>query len=149
MQPDFEDAPEALRPAYLCLKREAAPGVDGETWRHYGEDLEINLQALSHRLKQGAHGAKPARRVYIPKADGRLRPLGVTALEDKIVQRAAVEVMNAIYETDFLGFSYGFRPKRRQHNAGCAVHGTADEEGELGARSGHTRLLRCDFARMV
>jgi hypothetical protein len=110
-------APEALRTAYLCLKREAAPGVDGETWRHYGEALEDNLQNLSHRLKQGAYRAKPVRRVYIPKADGRLRPLGVTALEDKIVQRAAVEVMNAIYETDFLGFSYGFRPGRSPHQA--------------------------------
>jgi group II intron reverse transcriptase/maturase len=115
-------APEALRTAYLCLKREAASGVDGETWRHYGEALEDNLQDLSHRLKQGAYRAKPVRRVYIPKADGRLRPLGVTALEDKIVQRAAVEVMNAIYETDFLGFSYGFRPKRSQHNALDALY---------------------------
>ena len=115
-------APEALRTAYLSLKREAAPGVDGETWRHYGEALEDNLQNLSHRLKQGAYRAKPVRRVYIPKADGRLRPLGVTALEDKIVQRAAVEVMNAIYETDFLGFSYGFRPKRSQHNALDALY---------------------------
>jgi group II intron reverse transcriptase/maturase len=115
-------APAALRTAYLCLKREAAPGVDGETWRHYGEALEDNLQDLSHRLKQGAYRAKPVRRVYIPKADGRLRPLGVTVLEDKIVQRAAVEVMNAIYETDFLGFSYGFRPKRNQHNALDALY---------------------------
>ena len=115
-------APEALRAAYLCLKREAAPGVDGETWRHYGEGLESNLQDLSHRLKRGAYRAKPVRRVYIPKADGRLRPLGVTALEDKIVQRAAVEVLNAIYETDFLGFSYGFRPKRSQHNALDALY---------------------------
>jgi RNA-directed DNA polymerase len=115
-------APEALRAAYLCLKREAAPGVDGETWRHYGGALEENLQNLSHRLKQGAYRAKPVRRVYIPKADGRLRPLGVTALEDKIVQRAAVEVLNAIYETDFLGFSYGFRPKRSQHNALDALY---------------------------
>jgi RNA-directed DNA polymerase len=115
-------APEALRTAYLFLKREAAPGVDGETWRHYGEALEDNLQNLSHRLKQGAYRAKPVRRVYIPKTDGRLRPLGVTALEDKIVQRAAVEVMNAIYETDFLGFSYGFRPKRSQHNALDALY---------------------------
>jgi group II intron reverse transcriptase/maturase len=116
------NAPEALRTAYLCLKREAAPGVDGETWRHYGEALEANLQNLSHRLKQGAYRAKPVRRVYIPKADGRFRPLGVTALEDKIVQRATVEVMNAIYETDFLGFSYGFRPKRSQHNALDAMY---------------------------
>jgi group II intron reverse transcriptase/maturase len=108
---------ETLRMAYFRLKKEAAPGVDGETWRHYGEDLESNLQNLSERLKRGAYRAKPVRRVYIPKADGRQRPLGVTALEDKVVQRAAVEVMNAIYETDFLGFSYGFRPGRSQHQA--------------------------------
>jgi group II intron reverse transcriptase/maturase len=113
---------EALREAYLALKREAAPGVDGETWRHYGEELEHNLQDLSERLKRGAYRAKPVRRVYIPKADGRQRPLGVTALEDKIVQRATVEVMNAIYETDFLGFSYGFRPGRSQHNALDALY---------------------------
>ncbi|HEY6348116.1 MAG TPA: reverse transcriptase domain-containing protein [Candidatus Angelobacter sp.] len=109
--------PETLRWAYWQIKRQAAPGVDGETWRHYGEALEDNLQDLSHRLKRGAYRAKPVRRVYIPKADGRQRPLGVTALEDKIVQRATVEVLNAIYETDFLGFSYGFRPGRNQHQA--------------------------------
>jgi hypothetical protein len=89
---------ETQRMAYFSLKKEAAPGVDGETWRHYGEELERNLQDLSERLKRGAYRAKPVRRVYIPKADGRQRPLGVTALEDKIVQRAAVEVLNAIYE---------------------------------------------------
>jgi group II intron reverse transcriptase/maturase len=109
--------PEMLRQAYFSLKREAAPGVDGQTWRHYGERLEENLHDLSGRLKRGAYRAKPVRRVYIPKADGRQRPLGVTALEDKIVQRATVEVLNTIYETDFLGFSYGFRPGRSQHNA--------------------------------
>jgi len=108
---------ETLRKAYFSLRREAAPGVDGETWRHYGEGLEVKLQDLSERLKRGAYRAKPVRRVYIPKADGRQRPLGVTALEDKIVQRAAVEVLNAIYETDFLGFSYGFRPGRSPHHA--------------------------------
>src|SRR5450755_2969027 len=113
--------PERLREAYFCLKKKAAPGVDGETWRHYGETLEDNLQDLSHRLKRGAYRAKP-RRVYIPKADGRQRPLGVTVLEDKIVQRAAVEVLNAIYETDFLGFSYGFRPGRSQHQALDALY---------------------------
>jgi group II intron reverse transcriptase/maturase len=113
---------ETLRTAYLSLKKEAAPGVDGETWRHYGEALEENLQDLSHRLKRGAYRAKPVRRVYIPKADGRQRPLGVTALEDKIVQRAAVEVLNAIYETDFLDFSYGFRPGRSQHQALDALY---------------------------
>jgi group II intron reverse transcriptase/maturase len=108
---------DALRAAYLALKRDASPGVDGETWRHYGEDLEGNLQDLSARLKRGGYRAKPVRRAYIPKADGRQRPLGVTTLEDKVVQRATVNVMNAIYETDFLGFSYGFRPGRSQHNA--------------------------------
>jgi len=113
---------ETLRMAYLRLKKEAAPGVDGETWRHYGEKLEENLQELSARLKRGAYRAKPVRRVYIPKADGRQRPLGVTALEDKIVQRAAVEVLNAIHETDFLGFSYGFRPGRSQHKALDALY---------------------------
>jgi RNA-directed DNA polymerase len=113
---------ETLRMAYFSLKKEAAPGVDGETWRHYGETLEDNLQDLSPRLKRGAYRAKPARRVYIPKADGRQRPLGVPALEDKIVQRAAVEVLNAIYETDFLGFSYGFRPGRSQHQALDALY---------------------------
>jgi RNA-directed DNA polymerase len=113
---------ETLRVAYFSLKKEAAPGVDGETWRHYGDQLEVNLQDLSERLKRGAYRAKPVRRVFIPKADGRQRPLGVTALEDKIVQRAAVEVLNAIYETDFLGFSYGFRPGRSQHNALDALY---------------------------
>src|SRR2546430_9935812 len=113
---------ETLRMAYFSLKKEAAPGVDGETWRHYGEELERNLQDLSERLKRGAYRAKPVRRVYIPKADGRQRPLGVTALEDKIVQRATVEVLNAIYETDFLGFSYGFRPGRSQHQALDALY---------------------------
>jgi retron-type reverse transcriptase len=87
--------------------------VDGETWRHYGEALEKNLQDLSAGLKRRAYRAKPVHRVYIPKADGRQRPLGVTALEDKIVQRAAVEVLNAIYETDSLGFSYIVACKRR------------------------------------
>src|ERR1700726_1903170 len=114
--------PETLRKAYFCLKKEAAPGVDGETWRHYGETLEDNLQDLSHRLKRGAYRAKPVRRVYIDKNDGRKRPLGVPVLEDKIVQRAAVEVLNAIYETDFLDFSYGFRPGRSQHNALDALY---------------------------
>ena len=114
--------PETLRQAYLSLKRDAAAGVDGETWRHYGESLEDNLQDLSGRLKRGAYRAKPVRRVYIPKADGRQRPLGVTALEDKIVQRATVEVLNAIYEVDFVGFSYGFRPGRSQHQALDALY---------------------------
>ena len=113
---------ERLRAAYFALKREAAPGVDGETWQHYGEALEANLPDLSGRLKRGAYRAKPVKRVYIPKADGRQRPLGIPALEDKIVQRATVEVLNAIYETDFLGFSYGFRPGRSQHHALDALY---------------------------
>jgi len=113
--------PAMLRAAYFSLRREAAPGVDGETWRHYGEVPEANLQDLSGRLKRGAYRAKPVRRVYIREA-GRLRPLGVTALEDKIVQRATVEVLNAIYETVFLGFSYGFRPGRSQHHALDALY---------------------------
>jgi len=113
---------ETLRTASLSLKKEAAPGVDGETWRPYGEELERNLQDLSDRLKRGAYRAKPVRRVYIAKTDGRQRPLGVPVLEDKIVQRAAVEVLNAIYETDFLGFSYGFRPGRSQHHALDALY---------------------------
>jgi RNA-directed DNA polymerase len=108
---------ERLRRAYLALKRGAAVGIDGETWQHYGQDLEGNLRDLSARIKRGAFRASPVRRAYIPKADGRQRPLGVPTLEDKIVQRAVVEVLNAIYEQDFLGFSYGFRPKRSPHQA--------------------------------
>lgn len=113
---------DTLRDAYFRLKREAAPGVDGQTWKAYGEALEDNLRDLSARLKRGAYRAKPVRRVYIAKADGRQRPLGVPVLEDKIVQRATVQVLNAIYETDFLGFSYGFRPGRSQHNALDALY---------------------------
>jgi hypothetical protein len=108
---------DRLRAAYLALTRAAAPGVDGETWQHYGEALEANLQDLSGRLRRGAYRAQPVRRAYIPKADGRQRPLGVPTLEDKIVQRAVVEVLNAIYEPAFLGFSYGFRPGRSPHLA--------------------------------
>ncbi|MCU0575185.1 MAG: reverse transcriptase domain-containing protein [Syntrophobacteraceae bacterium] len=113
---------DTLREAYYGLKREAAPGVDGVTWRVYGEGLEENLRDLSDRLKRGAYRAKPTRRTFIPKPDGRQRPLGVMALEDKIVQRASVEVLNAIYEVDFLGFSYGFRPGRSPHNALDALY---------------------------
>lgn len=108
---------DTLREAFYRLKRDAAPGTDEETWWHYGLNLESNLQNLSQRLRGGTYQAKPVRRVYIPKADGRQRPLGVTALEDKLVQRATVEVLNAVYEIEFLGFSYGFRPARSQHLA--------------------------------
>src|SRR3970040_2270631 len=113
---------DRLRAAYFALKRDAAPGVDGETWRHYGEALERNLAALSERRQGGAYREKPVRRAYIPKADGRQRPLGVPVLEDKLVQRATVEVLNAIYEADFLGVSYGFRPGRGPHHALDALY---------------------------
>jgi RNA-directed DNA polymerase len=108
---------DLLREAYHALKRKAAAGVDGVRWDEYGQDLEVHLKDLFARIHGGAYRAKPSRRVYIPKPDGRQRPLGIAALEDKIVQRAVVEVLNAIYEVDFLGFSYGFRPGRGQHDA--------------------------------
>jgi RNA-directed DNA polymerase len=106
-----------LRAAYWAIRPQAAPGVEGVTWTDYGQDLEINLLDLHGRVQSGRYRAKPSRRVYIPKADGRLRPLGIAALEDKIVQRAVVEVLNAVYEVDFRGFSYGFRPGRGPHHA--------------------------------
>src|SRR6266850_4203693 len=106
-----------LEQAFLELKEDAAPGVDGLTWRDYEADLEHNLEGLHARVHRGAYRALPGRRVYIPKPDGRQRPLAVAALEDKIVQRATVAVLNAIYEEDFLGFSYGFRPRRGPHDA--------------------------------
>jgi retron-type reverse transcriptase len=108
---------DLLREAFFALKRDAAPGVDGLTWKSYEADLEGNLADLFSRVQRGAYRALPSRRTYIPKADGRQRPLAVAALEDKVVQRASAEVLNCIYEEDFLGFSYGFRPGRGQHNA--------------------------------
>ncbi len=108
---------DALRSAFEQLNKKASSGIDGVTWQQYAEGLEENLRALHARLHRGAYRAKPSRRVHIPKADGRLRPLGIASLEDKLVQRAVVEVLNAIYEEDFLGFSYGFRPQRNQHDA--------------------------------
>lgn len=108
---------ERLHAAYRAIRPQAAAGTDGVTWASYGQDLEANLSDLHVRVQSGAYRAKPSRRVYIPKADGRLRPLGIASLEDKIVQRAVVEVLNAIYEVDFLGFSYGFRPGRKPHDA--------------------------------
>ncbi len=106
-----------LRAAYWAIRPLAAPGIDGVTWDAYGQNLEENLQGLLVRVNSGAYRASPSRRAYIEKADGRLRPLGIATLEDKILQRAVVEVLNAIYEVDFLGFSYGFRPGRRPHDA--------------------------------
>jgi group II intron reverse transcriptase/maturase len=108
---------DRLRAAYGALNPRAATGVDGVTWRAYGQDLEGNLRDLHGRVQRGSYRPRPSRRAYIPKADGRLRPLGIAALEDKILQRAVVEVLNAIYETDFLGFSYGFRSGRSPHDA--------------------------------
>jgi len=108
---------DRLRAAYFALQRKAAPGVDGVRWNEYGQELEGRLADLHGRIHRRAYRAKPSRRVYIPKPDGRQRPLGIASLEDKIVQRAVVEVLNAIYEKDFLGFSYGFRPGRSQHDA--------------------------------
>jgi len=110
-----------LRQAYFALKRHASPGVDNVTWHSYGERLEEHLKDLSARLKRGSYKARPVKRIYIPKPDGRKRPIGITTLEDKIVQRATVEVLGAVYEEEFLGFSYGFRPGRSQHNALDAV----------------------------
>jgi group II intron reverse transcriptase/maturase len=106
-----------LRVVFYKLKRQSAPGVDGQTWQFYEGNLDENLQELSQRLKDGAYRASPVKRVYIPKADGRQRPIGITTLEDKIVQRAVVVVLNAIYETDFFDFSFGFRPKRSTRQA--------------------------------
>jgi group II intron reverse transcriptase/maturase len=106
-----------LGQACRWLKRDAAPGVDGMTWAAYGDGLEARLRDLESRIHRGSYRAQPSLRAYIPKPDGRHRPLGIAALENKIVQRAVVEVLNAIYEADFLGFSYGFRPGRGQHDA--------------------------------
>jgi len=108
---------DRLRLAYFELKRKAAPGVDGVTWADYECDLELRLEDLHGRVHRGAYRPQPSRRTYIPKADGRQRPLAIAALEDKIVQRATVMVLNAIYEGDFIGFSYGFRPGRGPHDA--------------------------------
>src|SRR4051794_15376159 len=108
---------DLLRDSYYSLKRKAAPGVDGVAWAQYGEGVEARFKDLHDRVHRGAYRAQPSRRTYIPKADGRQRPLGIAALEDKIVQQAVVTVLNEIYEEDFLGFSYGFRPGRKQHDA--------------------------------
>src|SRR6266568_1564313 len=108
---------DRLWAAYAAISPKAAPGVDQVTWAAYGQDLRANLEDLLRRVHGGAYRASPSRRVYIPKPDGRLRPLGIATLEDKIVQRAVAEVLNAIYEEDFLGFSYGFRPGRKPHDA--------------------------------
>jgi RNA-directed DNA polymerase len=106
-----------LRDSFYALKRQASPGIDGVRWQEYETGLEDRLVDLHNRVHRGTYRAQPSRRVYIPKADGRQRPLGVAALEDKIVQQAVVAILNQIYEVDFRGFSYGFRPKRSPHQA--------------------------------
>src|SRR5712671_2725099 len=108
---------DVLRASFFGLKKSAAPGVDEMTWTEYAEGLEENLSDLHSRVQTGAYRALPSRRTYIPKADGRQRPLGIAALEDKIVQAAVVAILTPIYEAEFLGFSYGFRPGRGQHDA--------------------------------
>jgi len=108
---------DLLRDSYHALKRDACPGVDEVTWREYGENLEAGLVDLHDRVQSGRYRAKPSKRIYIPKADGRQRPIGIAALEDKIVQQAVSQVLGAIYEEDFANFSYGFRPGRSPHNA--------------------------------
>jgi RNA-directed DNA polymerase len=113
---------DLLRDSYLRLKKKAAPGVDGVTWEEYGQGLEERLQDLHGRVHRGAYRAQPSRRVFIPKADGRQRPLGIAALEDKIVQHAVGRVLNQIWEEDFKGFSYGFREGRSQHDALDALY---------------------------
>src|SRR6202035_2248245 len=108
---------DLLRDSFYALKRQASPGVDGVTWQEYETGLEDRLIDLHSRVHRGAYRAQPSRRVYIPKPDGRQRPLGIAALEDKIVQQAVVTILNQIYEIDFKGFSYGFRPGRSPHQA--------------------------------
>jgi retron-type reverse transcriptase len=114
---DMSEEFQILKLRRFANQKFTLPHLDGVTWREYEQNLEANLIDLHARVQRGAYRALPSRRKYIAKPDGRQRPLGIAALEDKIVQRAVVEVLNAIYETDFLGFSYGFRPKRSQHDA--------------------------------
>jgi RNA-directed DNA polymerase len=113
---------DLLKQSYLALVRDAAPGIDGVTWQAYGENLDDKLKDLHERIHKGSYRARPAKRSYIPKADGSKRPLSIWCLEDKIVQQAVVAVLEAIYEEDFVGFSYGFRPGRGQHDALDALH---------------------------
>ncbi len=136
--------------SFVAIRPQASPGVDGVTWEAYGENLRENLEDLLARVHSSAYRAKPSRRAYIPKVDGRQRPLGIAALEDKIVQRAVVEVLNAIYEEDFLGFSYGFRPGRKPHDALDAlaagitrkkVNWMLDERTGLAPQTGHVVML--------
>jgi len=113
---------DLLKQSYRALERDSAPGTDGVTWHAYGVNLEEKLTDLHNRIHKGSYRARPARRTYIPKADGSQRPLAILCIEDKIVQQAVATVLEAIYETDFVGFSYGFRPGRGQHDALDALH---------------------------
>jgi hypothetical protein len=132
-----------LADAFAELKENAAPGVDGLTWRGYEPDLDRKIADLHSRLHRGAYRALPSRRVYIPKPDGQQRPLAVAALEDKIVQRATIAVLNAIYEEDFLGFSYGVRPKAQPARCAGRTHSRDhQQESELHSRCGYPVLLR-------
>ncbi len=134
--------PDMLQDSYFELKRMAAPGVDGMTWHAYGHDLEERIDDLHSRVHRGAYRAKPSKRAWIPKADGRQRPLGIAALEDKIVQQAVKTVLEQIYEEDFLGFSYGFRPEARLSRCvGRIARGHRTPQGKLGAGRGHSRVL--------
>ena len=136
-------SPEAELP---LLERDSAPGIDGVTWQTYGENLEEKLKELHDKVHRGSYRARPAGRTYIPKADGSKRPLSIWCLEDKIVQQAVATVLEAIYEEDFLGFSYGFRPGRGEHDALDALHvGILPETSELGARRGYPGLFGCRF----
>ena len=140
---------DLLRSSYDHLKRGAAAGVDGVTWQEYGDGLEERLVDLHGRIHRGAYHAKPSRRVWIDKDDGRQRPLGIAALEDKVVQAAVVQVLHQIWEEDFLGFSYGFRPGRSQPGSPlvsggirCALRRDHQQEGELCRGLGHTVIFR-------
>src|SRR5215831_8413717 len=140
---------ELLRDAFFAIKREAAPGVDGLTWEAYATNREANLLDLHARVQRGAYRALPSRRQYIPKPDGRQRPLAVAALEDKIVQRATATLLNAIYEEDFLGFSYGFPRTQRASCDGCARGRNREQEGELDTGCRYPIILRFDQPGMA
>jgi RNA-directed DNA polymerase len=138
-----------LLDSFYALKREAAPGVDGMTWKEYETDLDKRLEDLHSRVHRGAYRALPSKRAYIPKRDGRQRPLGIAALEDKIVQHAVGTVLNQIYEEDFLGFSYGFRPGRSQHDALDALWvGIMRKKVNWVLDADVRDFFRIDFARM-
>src|SRR3981081_1041828 len=140
---------DVLRWAFFNIKKQAAPGVDGLTWVDYAADLDRNLTDLHARVRSGAYRALPSRRRYIPKADGKQRPLGIAALEDKIVQAAVVAILTPIYEAEFLGFSYGFRPGRGQPDALDALAYGLEATDQLGARCRYPFVLRHDQSRLA